>query len=111
MASDGRITQAQWEARGLDLFGDDKTRWVFQCPSCKNQLSAAVVREKFAEQLPALRAGKYAIEQECIGRHLPGVGCNWAAYGLFRGPVIVDTGDGKTTACFEFGSVPAPVQP
>jgi hypothetical protein len=23
---------------------------------------------------------------ECIGRHKEGIGCDWAAYGLFSGP-------------------------
>lgn len=91
-------TRDEWQALGKRLFGDDQSKWVFRCPTCKNELSIAKVREIYAAELPKLRERGYAIEQECIGRHIAGVGCNWAAYGLFRGPWIVDG-----VPVFEFG--------
>lgn len=101
------MTLAQWNEQGERLFGSDRTSWVFRCPSCHLELSVALVRRRFAEHLPRLRERKYAVEAECIGRHIAGVGCDWAAYGLFRGPVVVVDG-GREIACFEFGDAVAP---
>lgn len=85
-----KMTREEWEAEGRKRFGDDQTKWQFVCPTCDNVMSIERTRTEFTEHLPKLREGKYHVEQECIGRHLPGVGCNWAAYGLFSGPVFVD---------------------
>jgi hypothetical protein len=42
---------------------------------------------------------------ECIGRYTGGMEgpdkCDWAAFGLFRGPVII-MNDGKEVAAFKF---------
>lgn len=105
------ITRAVWEAKGLELFGPDMEKWRFVCPNCGKERSAESVRSDLAESLPVLRAGQYAVEQECIGRHLPAEGCNWAAYGLFRGPVIVDLGEGKSAAVFDFAGKPFTTAP
>jgi predicted RNA-binding Zn-ribbon protein involved in translation (DUF1610 family) len=95
------IAKEQWEAKGRELFGGDQERWKFVCPQCGHELSTRDVREQHAQDLPALRDGDFRVEQECIGRHLKGVGCDWAAYGLFRGPVIVDG-----TPVFDFAGKP-----
>ena len=58
--------------------------------------------------------------QQCIGR-LTGApaaherertetrrGCDWAAFGLFRGPEFIITPDGTEVACFRIAPAPAP---
>lgn len=90
-----------WEQEGVRLFGPDKRKWRFVCPSCRNVMSIERVHLEFLEQYPLLKGSGYAIEAECIGRYLDGVGCDWAAYGLFRGPVLVADG-AAVIPCFAF---------
>lgn len=99
-------TEAEWKAKGIELFGEDMDGWRFVCPQCGNVESAKKVRLEHADALDRLRSGRYAIESECIGRHLPGVGCDWAAYGLFRGPVFVRRDSGADTPVFDFDGKP-----
>ncbi len=90
-----RLTQDDFLAEAKLRFGDDPFQFAFQCPTCEDVATLAEFRDNGAD--PG-RAG-----QECIGRHLgaldkakyPDVtaytkagnrGCDWAAYGLFRGP-------------------------
>jgi hypothetical protein len=96
-----KLTREEWEAKGRELFGEDQSKWRFVCPACGREASMASTRDDHVDALPRLRERNYRIEQECIGRHLPGVGCNWAAYGLFRGPLFVDG-----LACFDFAGKP-----
>lgn len=53
------------------------------------------------DEIARLRGGRWNIEQECIGRYLPGKGCDWCSYGLFSGPFFVER-DGKKTPVFGF---------
>lgn len=81
-------------------FGPDPMNWAFQCPNCGD---IAKVGEFVGLKVGSDRAGR-----ECIGRHLGaldktlprgkyrGRGCDWAAYGLFRGPVEYTTNAGKS---------------
>jgi hypothetical protein len=83
-----KLTQAELMAEAKERFGEDVMTWAFRCPSCGDVASLGDF--KVADADPGL-AG-----QECIGRHLgalskaikkyKGRGCDWAAYGLFRGP-------------------------
>lgn len=103
------MTRAEWEAKGAALFGPDLTKWRFKCPICGNVMSVEKARAEF----PELKGSGLSIEQECVGRYSPkvlrpdGTRCDWAAYGLFRGPVIVTTENGKEVPAFEFDE-PAP---
>lgn len=89
-----RLTQAELAEEAKLRFGDDPLNYAFQCPTCED---VATVGD-FVAQSRGESAG-----QECIGRFLgalsrakyPDVeayrkagnrGCDWAAYGLFRGP-------------------------
>ena len=104
-------TRAEWEAKGLELFGEDKTRWVFRCPTCGNEMS---IRRAMAE-FPELKGKGWAPESECIGRYIDtpvarmahsGKRCDWCAYGLFYGPVGVEMDDGKIVHAFDFAGEP-----
>lgn len=93
-----KLTQAELTAEAAALFGNNPMRWAFRCPNCGDVASPAEFK---AAGAPPGMAG-----QECIGRSLGALkkptptntrGCDWAAYGLFRGPweVVVPAEDGK----------------
>lgn len=90
-----------WEKKGKELFGEDKQDWVFVCPVCKKELSVNRAKKEFPEV-----AGKgWQVECECIGRYTDKVKCDWCAYGLLRGPLIVYA-DGQEMTAFDFSGEP-----
>lgn len=68
-------TKEEWLALGEKLFGKNFEKWKFKCPKCGNVASGQEFKN--ADQNPN------AMYCECIGRHVKGKGCDWAAYGLF----------------------------
>lgn len=100
-------TQEEFEAELLRVFGEDRATWAFVCPSCGDQASVqdfldAADKLGLDRNETAGRAG-----QECIGRTVGDErGCNWAAYGLFRGPEFVVLPDGREIASFPIGVAP-----
>lgn len=104
-----RITQPDLLEEAKLRFGDDIMKIAFQCPHCDDIATFAEFRDLGAD--PG-RCG-----QECIGRHTgaldakyktqeyKGRGCNWAAYGLFRGPweiVLPAEGDNPERSIWGF---------
>ena len=106
----GHLAQEDWEHKGVELFGPEKENWRFACPACGTVASIAIAREKW----PQLRGSGWAPHQECVGRYgidvktssNPARRCDWCAYGLFRGPVVVNTVDGKEIGVFDFDGLP-----
>ncbi|GIE29992.1 hypothetical protein Ait01nite_030370 [Actinoplanes italicus] len=116
-----RITQADLVTEARLRFGDDTMAIAFQCPHCDDIATFGEFRDLGAD--PG-RCG-----QECIGRHsgaldakyktqkYKGRGCNWAAYGLFRGPweIVIpaeNTGHAeKSVWGFPLAGEPAPDGP
>ena len=113
-------TQAELVAEATARFGDDALKWSFRCPSCGDDATA--------QDFTNAGADPNRVGQECVGRSLgalkgaptkdgrnrDGRGCDWAAYGLLRGPwvVVVPAEGGKPER--EIGSFPlspAPVEP
>lgn len=102
------LTQAELVAEATERFGEDARTWAFQCPHCDDVATATDFKEAGADP--------NRIGQECIGRHLGALsgdkptkdsgrslasrGCDWAAYGLFRGPWEVELPDGRKVASF-----------
>jgi hypothetical protein len=97
-----KMTEAEWTALGAELFGADKTKWRFVCPHCKHAISIVEARKLPEDQLRSLREGDWRIEQECVGRHISSIGCDWAAFGLFSGPFFVARDGGTETPVFGF---------
>ena len=95
-----KITSEQWETLGRKLYGENKHDWQFQCPMCGNVQSVAIARKKW----PELEGVGWQPWSECVGRYLEGAaGCDWAAYGLFRGPIVIEHPDAtKGIAAFDF---------
>jgi hypothetical protein len=100
------MTEAEWRAFGERLFGPDLDNWRFKCPTCGHVMSICVARDLSPEQKTKLRAGR-SVEQECVGRYVDELGCNWCAYGLFSGPFFVEREGGGRTPVFGFDIEPA----
>jgi hypothetical protein len=96
------LTQAELVTEAKAAFGDDPKTWAFRCPRCNDVATPRDFEDAGADP--------YWAGQECIGRHLGALsgtpttdsgkarakrGCDWAAYGLFRGPWFVTMPDGK----------------
>lgn len=100
MPGQTEFTEKEWNEKGVELFGLDRFKWAFKCPLCGNIATAEDFR-KFADK----GARPDSAYQECLGRYTGGIkgehGCDWCAYGLFRGPVSVKTENGLVYA-FEF---------
>jgi hypothetical protein len=86
-----KITEADFRKKGTELYGEDVKAWEFVCPSCKTVLSF----NKFMDRKEELKGKGWEPVTECIGRYLHGVGCDWAAYGLFCGPGEIINEDGS----------------
>jgi hypothetical protein len=80
------ITQDELLDEARRRFGDDIMTYAFDCPHCGDTATLA----EWKELGDPGRAG-----QECVGRAAgadrarlgwAGRGCDWAAFGLFRGP-------------------------
>lgn len=99
-----RMTQNEMTAEMVRRFGSDPKRWAFVCPSCGDVASV----QDFIDA--GAKTGR--VGQECIGRSLGALkreqpkggykdrGCDWCAYGLFRGPMFVVMPDGREVASF-----------
>lgn len=99
IASDPQtMTQKEWLALAWLLFKTtDKMEWAFICPRCDKTWT---IREFASTGVDPDRS-----YQQCIGRdaackrkeaNLPKGMCDWAAFGLFRGPWLITVeGDGE----------------
>jgi hypothetical protein len=104
-ASDSVVRQplAEWQA---EMERRGKLDCKFVCPRCGNVATPS--------DFEALGVSPERAAQECIGRVRPAKmaggefdagpdgGCDWAAYGLFRGPNFVVLPDGSESPVFAF---------
>lgn len=108
------MTQAELVAEARRRFGDNARTWAFICPNCGDVATA----QDFIDA----GADPNHVGQECIGRQLGALagpptndqgrsrttrGCDWCAYGLFRGPWLITLPDGKTIGSFQLAEGPA----
>ena len=89
-------SREEWLAKGRELFGKDMLKWRFKCPRC-GRVQTPEDFHKFKEK----GAQPDTAYQECMGRHDLAVKCDWAAFGLFKGPDFVCVADGEI-AVFKF---------
>jgi hypothetical protein len=122
VAEHRKLTQAEMLAELKARFGDGPDDWAFQCPNCGDIATVRDFREALATH-PRVEHSEPAtasdvLGQECIGRtlgalereigeHYIGRGCNWAAYGLFRGPWEIVMPDGHSAWSFAIAPAPA----
>ena len=116
-------TQEELRAVLTDRFGPNPHDWAFVCPRCGDVATGADFKAALAEHPVTYSDGHHVtasarLGRECIGRTLGALtlpkavnkrGCDWAAYGLIRGPLLVTTPEGSTIAGFR--PAPAPVKP
>lgn len=110
-------TQDELTAEMTARFGPDHKQWAFICPSCKDTATA----QDFKDVLTANGSDDNPFQhlgQICIGRLLgvlkreqpkggyTGRGCDWTAFGLFRGPEFVIMPDGHEVASFPIAPAP-----
>ncbi|MDI6789935.1 MAG: VVA0879 family protein [Thermodesulfobacteriota bacterium] len=94
-----KYTHTEWLSELKERFGDDLTKWAFVCPACGKVSTVQEFKDAGADPNDAY--------QTCIGRHTgkgsptknSKEGCNWAAFGLYGGDVIV-TEDKKEVPVF-----------
>lgn len=117
------MTQDELVAEMRRRFGADPMRWAFACPSCGDVATGLDFRTALAERPRTSRDGSPTMAsdllgQECIGRVLgaleerrqedwKGRGCDWCAYGLFRGPLRVTLPNGKAVHSFHIAEAVA----
>ena len=89
-----KINLKDWQQEMKESFPLGSSTVAFACPVCKNVATVADFE----------RAGLTSNDapQECLFRTTDPETCNWAAYGLFRGPRIVIADDGHEIPVFEF---------
>jgi len=91
---------ADWKKEGERRFGKDESEWAFVCPACGN-----IAKVKDFERFKSKGASPDSAAETCIGRWTGGRNgpykCDWAAFGLFRGPWIVKI-DNKEIPVFDF---------
>lgn len=112
------ISQADWLAKGIALFGKDPAGWRFRCPRCGNEASGA--------DFAAAGADPNLAVNQCIGRALhpddsdpwwdevrsthrmkP---CDWLAYGLITMPgttMVVMPDTARPSPAFPFAEATA----
>ncbi len=86
MSEHRKLTQDELVAEALARFGSDPRTWKFACPNCGDHAVAGDF-PKGSEQL-----GQY-----CVGNFVEGRGCDWKAFGLFRGPWEIVMPDGHSS--------------
>jgi hypothetical protein len=121
-----KMTQDELVAELTRRFGPDPLKWAFICPVCEDVATGADWKAALVERGYLDKSGKPAdaadyMGQECIGRVMgaltgtvadgqayTGRGCDWCAYGLFRGPWFVTLANGREIGSFPIAPAPEP---
>lgn len=92
-----QIPVDQWKAKATALFGADVDKWRFKCPACGQSQTLAEFKAANVQK----PEGKFYFS--CIGRWVPGRGCDWTLGGLFQihKTEVIDQ-DGDVFPVFEF---------
>jgi len=103
----------EWVAEGIQLFGEDKTQWKFQCPACGKVSTVSDFKQYTSDLNKSFQCcigrfnGKGVSGQKCKDGVEYKDGCDWAAYGLFgtlgKGHTVIK--DDKYIEVFAFGAV------
>lgn len=125
------LAQDELLAQLKERFGDNWLNWAFTCPNCGDTATGLDFTVALDNHPRKHRDGSdvHAHEilgQECIGRTTGALagrptldsgrsraerGCDWAAYGLFRGPWEITLPDGNSMWSFPLADVPAQPEP
>jgi len=111
-------TQLELRDELVARFGEDPKRWAFICPSCGDIATAADFRVALDKTARSDEHASAYLGQVCIGRisgvllrkqprgGYKGRGCDWCAFGLFRGPEFVVMPDGREVPSFAIAPAP-----
>lgn len=118
MTEHRKLTREQLLAEASERFGKDPMGWAFKCPRCADVATGQDFKNALADHPRKHTNGEKVLPtdifgQECLGRTLPkgGRGCDWAAYGLFRGPWEIVMSDGRSMWCFPLADAPEIAEP
>lgn len=94
-----------------ERFGPDPMRWAFVCPNCGDVATGQDMSDAFVQHPQTRSDGEPKMPadvfgRECIGRIMPGRGCNWVAYGLIPGPTFVIPPEGPALTAFRIAPAP-----
>lgn len=84
------ITKEEFEKRAEGLFGKDKEKWRFICPTCKRVQSVESVRNQMKNNISSQRYGvlkkgdSISVHSVCYGHD-----CNYVANGLFNSGILL----------------------
>jgi hypothetical protein len=122
MTDNHKLTQAELVAEARQRFGDNPLDWAFRCPTCSDVATGNDFSKALAEHPRTHRDGSPVgasdiLGQECIGRTLGALegegsrgkasrGCDWSAFGLFRGPWEIVMPDGRSAYGFALADAP-----
>jgi hypothetical protein len=121
MTEHRKLTQEQLLAEAAERFGKDPMDWAFRCPHCGDVATGHDFKDALTSQPRKHSNGDTVLAsdlvgQECIGRSLGALqgagqgeaarGCDWAAYGLFRGPWEIVLQDGRSMWAFPLADAP-----
>jgi hypothetical protein len=113
-----KLTQQELVNEARERFGDNPLNWAFQCPTCCDVATGQDFRDALTKNPRRKADGSFTtasdfLGRECIGRTLGALntsierwegagkrGCDWAAWGLFRGPWEVELSNGRTVYGF-----------
>ena len=104
-----KLTQDELLTELHERCGTDPMQWAFICPNCETITTSQEMANALKAYPQQNRSGNPVIAsdvigQECIGRIDPDQGCNWAAFGLFRGPWEIELPNGDSMWCFPIAS-------
>jgi len=103
-----KMTKAEWLVKGMELFGEDMTKWRFVCPGCHCVQSVEDFRQY--KDKGAQPSSAYC---ECLGRYADGRSwsdekmkkgerCDYCGYGLLHISPVIVIEDGKEIESFAF---------
>ncbi|MFB4273068.1 VVA0879 family protein [Nonomuraea sp. GTA35] len=129
MSEHRKLTLAEFRVEAAERFGDDTRNWAFTCPNCGDVATGQDFADALAKHpRPSASSARDVrfhdiLGQECIGRTLGALygtanddqgqgraerGCDWAAYGLIRGPWEVVSDVGPVIWSFPLADAPVP---
>lgn len=118
-----RRTQQEFREELVQRFGTDWRDWAFVCPHCGDVATGGDFDRELRVAGLAVDGERSGAErylgQQCIGRVMGALsmsaehwdktagkrGCDWCAFGLFRGPDVVVLPDGTEIYSFKMADV------
>lgn len=107
---DYQMSIGDLHALARERFGPDPADWAFVCPHCGD---IATPRDFMAAGSKGEHAGRICIGRVVGALAVPaadwdGRGCDWTAFGVFRGPMVYLTDSGEEKHGFKLAPAPTP---